>query len=241
MKKCLELANVPFVIDETSLSNQNQFTFHIQLLIIFDIYSEKIKKLQVDSYKTNSMEQKFSAEKQSISKDSIINITKKKESQTISSQIKNKPANVANPQSKKISELDESSMIIQPVKSTIPVKVAKTDQEKYSKLDKPASSIKPAKENNTIIPVINQSKSITITTPESSMKTTVSKLNAKEHSKSQKTITQSENSPETTKDKTNESNDQKSKYHHKEKNDKDHLEDSNIKKKHHHKEKNEGK
>ncbi|KAK8887857.1 hypothetical protein M9Y10_038916 [Tritrichomonas musculus] len=45
MRKAFNLANAPLVIDEDSLAVQNQFTFFIQILILFDYFSAKISKL----------------------------------------------------------------------------------------------------------------------------------------------------------------------------------------------------
>lgn len=46
MKNCFEIAKVPLVIDKTSIEPQYRFTFFIQILIIFDFFSDKISKFE---------------------------------------------------------------------------------------------------------------------------------------------------------------------------------------------------
>ena len=41
-----EIANIPLILTENSLEKQNQYQFYIQIQIIFDIYSKKIKSIK---------------------------------------------------------------------------------------------------------------------------------------------------------------------------------------------------
>lgn len=45
IKKCFKQTKAPLIIDETSIEEQNQFLFYIQLEILFDFYSTKVNQI----------------------------------------------------------------------------------------------------------------------------------------------------------------------------------------------------
>lgn len=59
MPQIFEKANVPLVIDKSSLKPPNQFLFLIQILIIFDIFSDKIKQIKKQNSKSEIDHLKF--------------------------------------------------------------------------------------------------------------------------------------------------------------------------------------